>query len=170
MLFIQPSVVWRMPPAARRHCLKKWWAGLPPVSMMLTEALSYGSVWNWISLWLFPRASFTAYTSLGCSVGGFYLAWIHPRHLRVHYLRLDFDFWDTVVLDVVAHQLPRVLSTQTMCFPRCSWFFPRWLVMLYFLVIGVKNIKQRYSLDTRDILSILFLTEFLYFLLFSCPL
>ena len=158
-----------MPPTVRWECLQKWYEGLPPVSMMLTEAVSYGSVWNWVSLWLFPHASFTAYTSLGCSVGGFYLAWIHPRRLRVDYLRLDLGWWDTVVLDLLAHQLPRFLSVQTACFPRWSCFIPRSLVVLYFTVLGTDNIKQRYSLETRDILTILFLTEFLYFLLFSCP-
>lgn len=160
---MQLSRLWKMTPTARRQRLQQWFHQLPPLPMMLYEAFSYLSVWNYVSLWLFPHASFTTYTCLWCSVGGSYLAWIYPRCLPVHYLHLHLGFWETVVMDLMAHQLPRWRALMEIHVSPWSWF-PRSLVMVYFILFGIENIQHRYTLRKRDMLAIWILTEISFFL------
>ena len=168
---LYPSRLWGMNPAQRILTLRKWMRGLPPFSMILTEACSYLSVWNMVLLWLQPRVSpsILSYTSLLCAVGGFYMAWVHPRFLEVHYMHVRLGFVETVITDIVAHQLPRLFFLSTPPFspeihktPTIVFFLPRSVVLFYFIWYGIDSIRDRYLLRELDLFLILLLTELLY--------
>jgi len=165
---LYPSRLWGMNPAQRILTLRKWMRGLPPFSIILTEACSYLSVWNMVLLWVQPRVSpcIFSYTSLFCAVGGFYMAWVFPRFLEVHYLHVRLGFWESVITDIVAHQLPRLfyLSQEGHHHnkPTTTFLLSRSVVLFYFLWYGIDNIRDRYLLRELDLFLILLLTELLY--------
>ena len=172
---LYPSRLWGMNPAQRILTLRKWMRGLPPFSSILTEACSYLSVWNMVLLWVQPHIhpSIVAYTSLFCAVGGFYMAWVFPRFLEVHYLHVRLGFWESVITDIVAHQLPRLffLSNASSSIeihktptptPTTVLFLPRSVVLLYLVWYGFHNIRDRYLLRDLDLFLILLLTELVY--------
>ena len=166
-MILQPWRVASMKPSVRRHCLQEWVQKLPSPSMILKEALSYVSVWNLLLIALFPHDSpIVHYTSLLCSVGGFYLTWIYPRYLPIHYLNLHLGFWETLLMDVVAHQFPRYLvlcSSQK----QTSYFYlpARTIMVMYLFFYGEQDILNRYAIGRQDMVIVLLLTELLYFML-----
>lgn len=135
------------------------------MSHIVTEGLSYLSAWNFV-LMAFPKqfpTAMTDYTSLFCGVGGFYVAWVHPRYLPVRYLNIHLDFREAVVMDLLAHQLPRYFVTRSS--EATNFLMPRLLVLSYALWFGLDDIKRRYVLRLADLFLILGITEFLYYLL-----
>ena len=136
--------------------------------MILKEALSYVSVWNLLLIALFPHDSpIVHYTSLLCSVGGFYLTWIYPRYLPVHYLNLHLGFWETFLMDLVAHQYPRYLVLCSPSQKQMSYFHlpTRMFVGTYLFCYGEQDILARYQIRRQDMVIVLLLTEFVYFML-----
>lgn len=166
MVFIlHPTRLWKMSSAQGIMTLRKWWRGLPPLYGMVTEACSYLSLWN-MALLSCPRwipATTVIYTTTFCAVGGFYITWIHPRMLNIRYLHLHLNFWETVVVDLLAHQFPRWFL-QTRASSPTFLYVPRFVVILYVWRFGMQDILERYDLRLHDALTILFLTEVLYFL------
>ena len=171
-VILYPARLWGMNPAQRIITLRKWTRGLPPFSSILTEACSYLSVWNMALLWFQPRISpsILSYTSLFCAVGGFYMAWLYPRFLEVHYLNVRLGFMETVITDLVAHQLPRFFHLLNSSpqdgdnnKPATAFILSRSVVLFYFVWYGIDNIRDRYLLRELDLFLILLLTELLYF-------
>ena len=170
---LYPARLWEMNPAQRILTLRKWMRGLPPFSSILTEACSYLSAWNMVLLWLKPGVispSILSYTSLLCAVGGFYMAWVYPRFLEVHYLHVRLGFCESVITDLIAHQLPRLFFlSNPPSFPEIHktptivFFLPRSVVLFYLVWYGFDNIRDRYLLRELDLFLILLLTELLYF-------
>ena len=166
MVFVlHPSRLWKMSSAQGILTLRKWWRDLPPLSAMVTEACSYLSLWN-MALLCYQKhlpVSTVVYTTTFCAVGGFYITWVHPRALNIRYLHLNLNFWETVTVDLLAHQLPRWLLETRASFPTLL-YVPRFVVILYVWRFGIQDILERYDLRLEDCFMILLLTEVLYFL------
>lgn len=162
---LHPCKLWGTTPAEGIRTVRQWWRGLPPISHILVEACSYLSIWNLVLVHFretVPAAT-VLYTSLFCGVGGFYLAWVHPRRLYIPYLHIQLNFWETVLMDLAAHQFPRYLVGRLPQNPK-TLFIPRSVVFGYLLWFGLDDIKRRYDLRVADMLLILSVTEFLFFL------
>lgn len=153
------------------HERYRWYVRLPPWRAVMTQLFSYLSVWSLLFPVLLPECLFSTrayvYTTTVCSVGGAYLTWIHPRQIPVHYLKLILVYPETVVMDLLAHQLPmgwcwritRRLLKEPQGGGVLECLMTRWVVLLYWLCIGVDGAKIKYHIREMDILKILLLAE-----------
>lgn len=133
------------------------WMKTTPVLKKWPMAFQYFSVWNLIMIsqgddasWLLP---WIQTSSLICSVGGFYLAWVRPRCIHIHYLELTVESWSFVVLDLLAHQAPRwyVLSHLR---PKPPASIVALLPIAIFLAWKGKSLHHLYGVRLVDILGI----------------
>ena len=153
------------------HERKRWYIRLPTLRTMVIEAISYFSVWSLLYPILTTVHSNTSlYNASLCSVGGAYLTWVYPRTIPVHYLRLNLVYPETVVMDLLAHQLPFWNSCKRgiRCheeedtFSFLTWLQTRWMVLLYTACVGVEGTKIKYHVRDLDILLILVLAEIVF--------
>jgi hypothetical protein len=151
--------------------LRRWYRGLPPPGVIVREAVSYFSVWNLLLLAVGSKSSLlsgaAAYSSLLCSVGGFYLTWVSPRSMDVAYLHVHLDFKETLLMDMLFHQLPRLYASSYRASE--SVLATRGVALLYLAWYGLEAIKTKYRLREIDILVVVLLHEFLFFCLHPIP-
>ena len=147
--------------------LRRWYRGLPLLSVVVKGAVSYFSVWNLLLMAMgseYPLLSgAVAYSSMLCSVGGFYITWVHPRSIDVEYLNIRLDFKETLLMDMLFHQVPRLYASSYR--PSESFLATRGLALLYLVCYGTEEIKRKYRVRDADLVAVALLHEFLFFIL-----
>lgn len=168
MVILRPSVLWSMSVKDRILLLRRWYRGLPLLRVIVKGAVSYFSVWNLLLLAMGSQYPLlygtTAYSSMLCSVGGFYITWVHPRSLDVAYLNIRLDFKETLILDMIFHQLPRMYASSYR--PSESFLATRGLALLYLACYGTEEIKNKYRVRDLDFVAVILLHELLFFILY----
>jgi len=138
---------------------------------MARDSLSYFTMWSFIVTLLailFPcsmLSNMARTMALQSSIGGGYVAFIHPRTIDVTYCRVRLSGITLYVIDILSHHLPLVY-TFSMFPPSTDNHHMHNVIFdqIPFLVyLSFFSLRQQYGLRAIDIGNIILLYAILYF-------
>ena len=171
MTFLEPARLFCLhtPIATKKRLLGDWFASLPHPVVMVQESLAYFTVWSLGTTFLalvyapslLPVAKIMALQS---SLGGGYIAIVHPRMLRIPYCRIQLTGILLCLLDIYSHHIPFVYLVSLS--PSCPPFsiLHQAPFLLYLLCFSV---TERYGLRWIDIARLFLLYAVALYLWYS---
>ena len=102
---LNPCALFKKTRHERTEIVKQWYHQL---NFSWKDPLSYFSMWTILfSILPFQTRIFQLMKSnmiLQTSLGGFYMAYVRPKEIKIKYLNLIVDGWLLKLIDLVAHQ------------------------------------------------------------------